>query len=88
MNIDFIIYNAPKPTYDPVSLWGEVIYIPKRAGGEREKPPLFEFLNCYRARKEEDDVTISVEAARLESYGIPIETIPEVVASKQGGEEF
>lgn len=71
MNIDFIIYTAPKVNYDLITLWGEVIYIPKRRKILEEKPNLINFLNCYTARREED-VNLSVEAARLESSGIPI----------------
>ena len=70
MNIDFIVYTAPKVSYDLLSLWGEVIYVPRKSKTEQQ-PPIFELFNCYRARKE-GDVKLSVEAARLETYGIPI----------------
>ena len=52
MNIDFLLYNAPKVTYDPLTLWGEVIFIPKIEEPTKEKWPLASFLNCYKAHQE------------------------------------
>lgn len=64
MNIDFIVYTPPKVNYDLISLWGEVIYIPKKHKLQQNKPQMLELFNCYRARKE-GDINLSVEAARL-----------------------
>lgn len=77
MNIDFLLYNAPKMNYDPLSLWGEVIFVPKAEMLSKEKWPLASFLNCYKPHQELE-VELSLEAARLESCGIPLAEITEV----------
>lgn len=47
MNIDFITYTPPRVNYDFITLWGEVLYLPKILR-KTHKPPLFDFLNCWK----------------------------------------
>lgn len=91
MNIDFLLYNPPKMTYDPLSLWGEVIFIPKVGESEKEKWPLASFLNCYRGHQELE-VELTLQAARLETFGIPpaefVDSISNVLSVDTGNVEI
>lgn len=73
MNIDFLLYTPPKVTYDVLSLWGEVVFIPKKERCEKDKWQLVSFLNCYRPGQDhiQDEVKLSVNEAQLETNGIP-----------------
>lgn len=86
MNIDFVVYTPPKVNYDPISLWGEVIYIPRKSSCSEDKEQMHELFNCYRARRE-GDVKLTIEAARLETYGIPLEDLRESHVT-QASEQF
>lgn len=70
MNVDFLLFNPPKVSYDFMSLWGEVIFVPKREEVKKDRWPIASFLNCYKAHYEHE-VELSLEAARLETHGIP-----------------
>ena len=37
MNLDFALYTPPRVQYDPISLWGEVIFIPKKEETAKSK---------------------------------------------------
>ena len=74
MNIDFVIYTPPKVNYDLITLWGEVVYVPRKNRDAHSKDHNVELFNCYRAKREAD-VNLSLEAARMETYGVLIQDI-------------
>lgn len=58
MNLDFILFAGPKIKYQFIDLWGEVVFIPSYVPkGEKTVPKnqfLSEFVNCYKAKKNEE----------------------------------
>lgn len=48
MDLDFILFTAPKRKYTFVDFWGEVIFIPKTTRKGKQETTLSSFLNCYQ----------------------------------------
>lgn len=73
MNIDFILFSAPKVKYNPIELMGETIFIPSFTSTAQKNPHknnhiLASLTNCYRANKT-TEVYFSIESALSEQMG-------------------
>lgn len=67
MNLDFILFSAPKIKYSFVDFWGETIFIPSyspipNSESTKKINILQSFTNCYRANKS-TEVYFSVDSA-------------------------
>lgn len=76
MNLDFILFSAPKIKYNSVDFLGETIFVPCYAPiSNREVNKnnniLGSFANCYRANKT-TEVYFSIENALSEQMGEPV----------------
>lgn len=76
MNLDFILFSAPKIKYKSVDFLGETIFIPCYAPIAHRDPTknnniLSSFANCYRANKT-TEVYFSIENALNEQMGEPV----------------
>lgn len=74
MNLDFILFSAPKVKYNYVDFLGETIFVPCYAPvAQRDNKNnnfLSSFTNCYRANKT-TEVYFSIENALNEQMGEP-----------------
>lgn len=66
MNLDFILFSAPRAKYNFVDFWGETVFIPNFRPVAYKPPPKATLLgpltNCYRANKS-TEVYFSIESA-------------------------
>ena len=67
MNIDFILFSAPKAKYNPIEFLGETIFVPSfipvtQKVLTKNSNILASLTNCYRANKS-TEVYFSIESA-------------------------
>lgn len=72
MNLDFILFSAPRAKYNFVDFWGETLFIPNYKPAS-QKPQqkitiLSSLTNCYKANKT-TEVYFSIESALNEQMG-------------------
>ena len=73
MNLDFLLFSAPKAKYSYVDFLGETIFIPTYTSHttlaeQNSKGLLSSLTNCYRAKKNEE-VFYSIDAALSDQHG-------------------
>jgi hypothetical protein len=87
MNLDFILFNAPKRKYSFMDFWGETIFIPCYQPTSQHHQrnhsllsSLTKLSNCYRASKS-TEVYFSVDNAISELNGDIAKLEPEAGTS-------